>query len=81
MPKTMNVGTVEKLLRQRSGRILESIELFDIYEGEQVGTGCKSVAYKLVFRAKDRTLEEKDITGVMNKVLNGLKQLGIELRA
>ncbi|MBQ4424927.1 MAG: phenylalanine--tRNA ligase subunit beta [Lachnospiraceae bacterium] len=81
MDKSLNVGTVEKMLWQRGGKILESVELFDVYEGEQVGAGKKSVAYKLVFRAKDRTLEEKDITGVMNKILNGLGQLGIELRA
>ena len=81
MDKTMPVGSVEKMLRQRSGKLLESVELFDVYEGEQVGAGKKSVAYKLVLRAKDRTLEEKDITGVMNKVLNGLSQMGIELRS
>ena len=68
-------------LRQRSGKLLESLELFDIYEGTQVGEGKKSVAYKLVLRAKDRTLEEKDIAGVMNKVLNGLGQIGVELRS
>ena len=81
MDKAMPVGEVEKVLRQRSGKLLESLELFDIYEGTQVGEGKKSVAYKLVLRAKDRTLEEKDIAGVMNKVLNGLGQIGVELRS
>ncbi len=81
MDKATPVGEVEKILRQRSGKLLESLELFDVYEGAQVGEGKKSVAYKLVLRAKDRTLEEKDITGVMSKILNGLSQKGIELRS
>ena len=60
--------------------ILENYELFDIYEGEQVKKGYKSVAYSLSFRAKDRTLEEADINAALKKILNGLEQLGIELR-
>ena len=81
MDKETPVGKVEKMLRQRGGKLLESAELFDVYEGAQVGAGKKSVAYKIVLRAKDRTLEEKDVTGVMNKILNGLQQMGIELRS
>ncbi len=81
MDKATPVGQVEKLLRQRSGKILESLELFDVYEGEQLEAGKKSVAYKLVLRAPDRTLEEKDISTVMNKILNGLEQMGISLRS
>ena len=81
MDREMPVGQVEKMLRQRGGKLLESVELFDVYEGAQVGEGKKSVAYKIVLRAKDRTLEEKDVTGVMNKILNGLSQMGIELRS
>ena len=60
--------------------MLESCELFDIYEGEQIQEGYKSLAYKLTFRLKDRTLEESDITSVMKKIMNGLDQMGIELR-
>ena len=81
MDKSMPVGEVEKLLRQRCGKLLEALELFDIYEGAQVGEGKKSVAYKLVLRARDKTLEEKDISAVMNKVLNGLAALDIQLRS
>ena len=42
--------------------------------------GFKSLAYKLTFRAKDRTLEEADIAAAMKKIMNGLERLGIELR-
>jgi phenylalanyl-tRNA synthetase beta chain len=59
---------------------MESCELFDIYEGDQVKEGCKSIAYSITFRADDRTLTDDDITGAMKKILNGLESLGIELR-
>ena len=81
VPKEILVGQIEDMIAQRGGKILESYHLFDIYEGAQVLAGHKSVAYSLTFRAADHTLEEKEITGVMNKILNGLKSMGIELRA
>lgn len=55
--------------------------MFDLYEGSQIKSGYKSVAYSITFRAKDRTLEESDVSGAMKKILNGLEGLGIELRA
>ena len=81
VPKAVLVGQIEDVISQRGGKILESCKLFDIYEGAQVLEGYKSVAYSITFRAKDHTLEEKEVTAVMNKILNGLKDLGIELRA
>ena len=68
------------ILAQRGGKILESYSLFDIYEGTQIKEGYKSIAYTLTFRAKDKTLEDAEITAAMKKILNGLEQLGIELR-
>ena len=50
------------------------------YEGAQIKEGYKSIAYSIVFRAKDRTLEESDVTKAMKKILNGLESMGIELR-
>ena len=81
VPKQVPAGEIEKMFSQRGGKILESIELFDIYEGEQVKAGFKSLAYTLTFRAADRTLKEEDITAVMKKVMNGLDHMGIELRS
>ncbi len=80
VPKEVLVGQIEAVIEQRGGKILESYQLFDVYEGSQVKEGCKSVAFSITFRAKDRTLDEKDITAVMKKILNGLEQLGAELR-
>ncbi|MBE6009614.1 MAG: phenylalanine--tRNA ligase subunit beta [Lachnospiraceae bacterium] len=81
VPKDVSAGQIETIFLQRGGKILESVELFDIYEGEQIGEGFKSMAYKLVFRASDRTLEENDITAALKKIMNGLEGLGIELRS
>ncbi|MCM1105100.1 MAG: phenylalanine--tRNA ligase subunit beta [Clostridium sp.] len=80
VPGEIRVGQLEDLILQRGGKILESCELFDLYEGEQIGEGFKSVAYSLTFRAKDRTLEENDVNGAMKKILNGLQNMGVELR-
>ena len=81
VPKDILVGQIEDVIEQRGGKVLESYKLFDVYEGAQVLAGHKSVAYSITFRAKDHTLEEKEVTSVMNKILNGLSGLGIELRA
>ncbi len=81
VPKNILVGDIEKVIEQRGGKILEEYQLFDIYEGSQIKSGYKSVAYSITFRAKDRTLEESDVSGAMKKILNGLEGLGIELRA
>lgn len=80
VPKDILVGQIEDIIEQRGGRFLESYKLFDIYEGAQVLAGHKSVAYSITFRAKDHTLEDKEVSAVMNKILNGLSGLGIELR-
>ncbi len=81
VPKTVTAGQIEDMLLQRGGKQLEDVTLFDIYEGAQVQEGFKSLAYTLTFRAKDRTLEEADISAFMKKIMNGLNQLGIELRS
>ncbi len=81
VPKDIMAGEIEAMFIQRGGKLLESCELFDVYEGSQIEEGYKSLAYTLTFRAKDRTLEESDITAVMKKYLNGLEKMGIELRS
>ena len=80
MEKSILAGDVEAIIRKNGGKILESVTLFDIYEGAQIKEGHKSMAYSISFRAKDRTLEDKDVNEVMTKILNGLSKIGIELR-
>ena len=80
VPKEIMAGEIESMIASRGGKYLESYRLFDIYEGSQIKNGYKSMAYSLVFRAKDKTLEEAEISGCMKKILNGLEALKIELR-
>jgi len=75
------VKQIEDIIRQRAGKILEEIRLFDVYKGKQVPEGMKSVAYSIVFRASDRTLTDEDVNKAMKKILDGIKSnLGAELR-
>lgn len=78
---TTLVGDIAKTITQRGGKLLEKVELFDVYQGKQIEAGYKSVAYKLVFRAEDRTLTDEEIQKVMKKILNGLEMnVGAKLR-
>jgi phenylalanyl-tRNA synthetase beta chain len=81
VPKHVLAGEIEAMIIQRGGKILESCQLFDVYEGAQITKGFKSMAYSITFRAKDRTLEESDITAAMKKIWNGLESMKIEIRS
>ena len=79
--KAVACGAVEKIIKQRGGKTLESCKLFDCYEGAQVGEGKKSLAYSLAFRDESKTLTDDDVNKPMKKILNGLEtMLGAELR-
>ncbi|MDD4629451.1 MAG: phenylalanine--tRNA ligase subunit beta [Eubacteriales bacterium] len=65
---------IENTIRQTGTKLLESIELFDIYRGKQVQSGKKSVAYTLTYRAPDRTLTDEEVVKIHNKVLDALKE-------
>ena len=80
MSKNIFVGQVEEVIKKYGGKLLENYELFDVYEGEQVGRGKKSVAYTMTFRAKDRNLEASEVNAITDKIVEALKELGIELR-
>ena len=81
MDKSLTAGEIEKIIRSESGAILESLELFDIYEGERIGADKKSMAYSITFRNKEKTLEESEISAVMEKILKGLQTIGAVLRS
>ena len=80
MPKEILVGQIEDVIESKGCEYLESYSLFDIYEGAQIKTGFKSVAYSIVFRAKDKTLEDADVSAAMDRILKSLEGMGIELR-
>ena len=78
--KEVPVGEIETIIEKMGGSYLESFSLFDVYEGSQIKEGLKSVAYSIVFRAKDKTLEDSEIKGAMDDILKGLEGLGAKLR-
>lgn len=67
-------GQMESIIRDKGGRILESVQLFDVYRGEQVEQGKKSVAFKLTYRDPDKTLTDKEVAQVHDKVLQALEE-------
>ncbi len=69
----MEVGSIEKVIRENGRKILEHVKLFDVYRGKQVEEGKKSVAFTLTYRDKDKTLTDDEVTAVHNNVLNALK--------
>ena len=73
-------GDIELIIEKNGGNLLEEVDLFDVYEGDQIEKGYKSLAFTVVFRAKDKTLEEAEINSYMNKIIEKLKEKGIELR-
>jgi phenylalanyl-tRNA synthetase beta chain len=74
------VGTIEKAISSGAGRLLEKIELFDIYQGTQIPEGKKSVAYSVWLRSQDSTLTDKEIEDASGKIIKKLEGIGAELR-
>ena len=68
------VAELAEAIRAAGGPNLEQIRLFDVYQGQQVPAGKKSVAYNLVFRSAERTLNDEDIQPAMQKILDSLKE-------
>ncbi len=79
-PKKILAGDVEKIIEKNGGEFLESYRLFDIYEGNQIKIGFKSLAYTITFRALDRTLDEESVNTPLNQIIQALEAEGIELR-
>jgi phenylalanyl-tRNA synthetase beta chain len=65
----VSAAALESALRQGAGQMLESIWLMDIYRGDQIGSGRKSLAYRLVFRAPERTLITKEVNGLRDRAI------------
>ena len=77
----MTVGQIETVITEAATELLRNVKLFDIYRGQQVGEGKKSMAFSLTYRAADRTLTDEDVQAVHGKVLEALREkLGLALR-
>ncbi len=78
--ESLPVAAIEKAIQTHVGKILEKLELFDVYRGAQVPQGKKSVAYALILRAADRTLTVEECDKAMAAALEGLAAIGAEIR-
>ena len=77
----VEVGQIEKIITKKAKKLLEKMQLFDIYRNEKLGDNKKSVAYSLIFRDKNRTLSDEEINVVMENIIGELqKTLNAELR-
>ncbi len=68
-------------MRESAGDLLARAEVFDVYEGEQVGEGNRSLALRLEFRAPDRTLTDEEVTERRTAIEAALGEIGGKLRA
>ncbi len=80
MKKEVLAGDVEAVIEKKGGKLIESYELFDVYEGSQLENGYKSLAYKIVFRAPDRTLKDDEVNNAMDKIIKALEEMDVILR-
>lgn len=79
--KTVPVADIENVIKKASGKMLESLQLFDVYEGKQIPEGKKSVAYSAIYRSADRSLTGDEVQKVFDKVVKNLEnQIGAQLR-
>ena len=74
------IGQIEKMIRSVAGKTIESIQLFDVYTGQQIEAGKKSVAFSLILRAPDRTLTDGEADALIKKILQKLGENGITIR-
>ncbi|MFR1214417.1 MAG: hypothetical protein ACLSCV_06560 [Acutalibacteraceae bacterium] len=78
--ETIPVRILEKAITKGAGNLLETIQLFDVYQGEQIEGGKKSVAFNIVLRSAENTLAEEQVNSTMKKVMKELEKVGANLR-
>jgi len=72
---------VAELIRQTGGKVVADVRLFDVYRGEKIDVGKKSLAYSITYQAADKTLSDKDVAGIRTRILRRLEQeVGAKLR-
>ncbi len=77
----ITAGQIEEIIRNKGGKTIEDVRLFDLYRGSQIEEGYKSIAYSITYRSEEKTLTEEDVSKVHNKILNSLaNQVGAILR-
>ena len=80
LPEAISAAQVLEAVRGAAREMLDDVSVFDVYSGEQVGEGRRSLALALSFRSSERTLTDEDIAPVRERILAALASLGGELR-
>jgi phenylalanyl-tRNA synthetase beta chain len=79
--RSLPVATLEKAILSVNNKLIQSVNLFDVYEGNQIDADKKSVAYSIVLQSDDKTLTDDDCNAVMKKIFKALEQVGAVLRS
>ena len=80
--ETLPAEKISELIRQTGGKVVANVRLFDVFRSAQIGEGKKSLAYSLTYQASDRTLVDKDVAAIRQKIIRRLEQeLGAKLRS
>ncbi len=80
--ESLSSGKIKNAIVKYGGKLLESVEIFDIYRDSKLGENKKSMAYSLMLRSPEKTLDDSDCDKIMYKILNGLERdFGITLRS
>ena len=79
--EALEVGTIAEVMKKAAGKLCEGVALFDVFRGDKIGAGKKSVAFRVTLRATDRTLTVEEADKVSTKILKDLSyKLGLNIR-
>lgn len=73
--KDINAGDILLTIEEKAGKLLKTVDIFDLYQGDQIPEDQKSVAYKLIFQAEDKTLTDSEINKIFNRVVKHLENV------
>ena len=78
--KNMTSKEVEMLIKKKAGKLLLDINVFDVYEGKNIDSNKRSIAYSLTFGTPDRTLNDEEINSILDNIIKDLENKGLEIR-
>lgn len=81
VPKTTESATLEKAIRSNAGSLLKDVHVFDVYEGEKMAEGMKSIAFSLTYQDPERTLTDEEVSEAHNRVIDALEAEGARVRS
>ncbi len=76
----VEIAEIEKIIRKTDPTLIETVSLFDLYQGPNIPEHKKALAFKVKLQAPDRTLTDEDMKQVQQKIFTGLQKIGGEIR-